>query len=55
LRLREQNRIGDEVLISMLREADLASRAAEGNALPALDHRIPEYISLSGIHLASQI
>jgi hypothetical protein len=34
LRLREQNRIGDEVLISMLREADLASRAAEGNALP---------------------
>jgi NhaP-type Na+/H+ or K+/H+ antiporter len=34
LRLRARNRIGDEVLISMLRETDLASRAAEGNALP---------------------
>ena len=34
LRLREQNRIGDEVLISMLRETDLTARAAEGDALP---------------------
>ncbi|HEV7254332.1 MAG TPA: cation:proton antiporter [Mesorhizobium sp.] len=34
LRLREQNRIGDEVLVGMLRETDLSSRAAEGNALP---------------------
>ena len=34
LRLREQDRIGDEVLISMLRETDLTSRVAEGDALP---------------------
>lgn len=34
LHLRERNAIGDEVLISMLRETDLTSRAAEGNALP---------------------
>jgi len=34
LHLREQNRIGDEVLISMLRETDLTSRAVEGDALP---------------------
>ncbi len=34
LHLREQNQIGDEVLISMLRETDLSSRAAEGDALP---------------------
>lgn len=34
LRLREQNRIGDETLIGMLRETDLTSRAAEGDALP---------------------
>ncbi len=34
LHLREQSRIGDEVLISMLRETDLTSRAAEGDALP---------------------
>jgi CPA1 family monovalent cation:H+ antiporter len=34
LYLRERNEIGDEVLISMLRETDLTSRAAEGNALP---------------------
>jgi CPA1 family monovalent cation:H+ antiporter len=34
LQLPEQNEIGDEVLISMLRETDLASPAAEGDALP---------------------
>ncbi len=34
LHLREQNQIGDEVLISMLRETDLTSRAVEGDALP---------------------
>lgn len=34
LRLRAQDRIGDEVLISMLRETDLSARAAEGGALP---------------------
>jgi CPA1 family monovalent cation:H+ antiporter len=34
LHLRERNEIGDEVLISMLRETDLTSRAAEGDALP---------------------
>jgi CPA1 family monovalent cation:H+ antiporter len=34
LSLRARNGIGDEVLISMLRETDLASRAAEGEALP---------------------
>lgn len=34
LRLRERDRIGDEVLISMLRETDLAARASEGDALP---------------------
>lgn len=34
LRLREQDRIGDEMLIRMLRETDLTSRAAEGDALP---------------------
>lgn len=34
LRLRERDRIGDEVLISMLRETDLAARATEGDALP---------------------
>jgi hypothetical protein len=32
--LRERDRIGDEVLVRMLREADLTSRAAEGDALP---------------------
>lgn len=34
LRLREEDRIGDEVLVEMLRETDLQSRAAEGDALP---------------------
>jgi len=34
LKLRAENRIGDEVLRSMLREVDLRTRAAEGNALP---------------------
>ncbi|HEY8381557.1 MAG TPA: cation:proton antiporter [Microvirga sp.] len=34
LRLRERNEIGDEVLVSMLRETDLTSRATEGDALP---------------------
>lgn len=34
LRLREQDRIGDEVMIAMLRETDLSARTAEGNALP---------------------
>jgi NhaP-type Na+/H+ or K+/H+ antiporter len=34
LRLRERDRIGDEVLIRMLRETDLTARAAEGDALP---------------------
>ncbi|WP_299822318.1 cation:proton antiporter [uncultured Jannaschia sp.] len=34
LRLREQDRIGDEVLIEMLREVDLASRAEEDESLP---------------------
>lgn len=34
LRLREHDRIGDETLIAMLRETDLAARASEGNALP---------------------
>jgi NhaP-type Na+/H+ or K+/H+ antiporter len=34
LRLRERDRIGDEVLVRMLREMDLTSRAAEGDALP---------------------
>ena len=34
LDLREQDRIGDEVLIGMLRETDLTSRADEGDALP---------------------
>jgi CPA1 family monovalent cation:H+ antiporter len=34
LRLREQDKIGDELMIAMLRETDLSSRTAEGNALP---------------------
>ena len=34
VRLREQDRIGDEVLVAMLRETDLVARASEGNALP---------------------
>jgi CPA1 family monovalent cation:H+ antiporter len=34
LALRRTDQIGDEVLISMLRETDLNARAAEGNALP---------------------
>lgn len=34
MRLRERDRIGDEVLVEMLRETDLAARAAEGDALP---------------------
>ncbi len=34
LRLREGDRIGDEVMVRMLREMDLAARAAEGDALP---------------------
>ena len=34
LRLRERNRIGDEVLARMLRETDLTARAAESSALP---------------------
>ena len=34
LTLREADRIGDEVLTEMLRETDLTSRAAEGDALP---------------------
>ncbi|HZH25937.1 MAG TPA: hypothetical protein VEY95_02035 [Azospirillaceae bacterium] len=34
LRLRAENRIGDEVLRSMLREVDLRTRAAEGGGLP---------------------
>jgi len=34
LKLRERDRIGDEVLVRMLRETDLTSRAAEGDALP---------------------
>ena len=34
LGLRERNRIGDEVMVAMLRETDLAARATEGNALP---------------------
>jgi hypothetical protein len=33
LRLRECDRIGDEVLVRMLRKTDLTSRAAEGDAL----------------------
>jgi CPA1 family monovalent cation:H+ antiporter len=32
--LRERDRIGDEVLVRMLRETDLRARAAEGSALP---------------------
>ena len=34
MRLRERDRIGDEVLARMLRETDLTARAAEGDALP---------------------
>ncbi|HEX2527342.1 MAG TPA: cation:proton antiporter [Geminicoccus sp.] len=34
VRLREQDRIGDETMVRMLRETDLLSRAAEGDALP---------------------
>jgi CPA1 family monovalent cation:H+ antiporter len=34
VRLREEDRIGDEVLHSMLRETDLVARASEGDALP---------------------
>ena len=34
LSLRERDRIGDETLIAMLRETDLAARATEGDALP---------------------
>lgn len=34
VRLRERDVIGDEVLIEMLRETDLSSRAVEGDALP---------------------
>jgi CPA1 family monovalent cation:H+ antiporter len=34
VRLRENDRIGDEVLTGMLRETDLVARASEGNALP---------------------
>ncbi len=34
VRLRETDRIGDEVLVAMLRETDLVARAAEGDAMP---------------------
>ena len=34
LELRKQNRIGDEVMVAMLRETDLTSRAEEVDALP---------------------
>jgi CPA1 family monovalent cation:H+ antiporter len=34
MRLREEDRIGDEVLVAMLRETDLLARASEGDALP---------------------
>lgn len=34
LALRRTNQIGDEVLISMLRETDLSARVSEGDALP---------------------
>jgi CPA1 family monovalent cation:H+ antiporter len=34
LRMREDNSIGDEVMTSMMREVDLAARAAEKDALP---------------------
>ncbi len=34
VRLREEDRIGDEVLVAMLRETDLMARAEEGDALP---------------------
>jgi CPA1 family monovalent cation:H+ antiporter len=34
VRLREEDRIGDERLVAMLRETDLLARAAEGGALP---------------------
>ena len=34
VRLREEDRIGDERLVAMLRETDLLARAAEGDALP---------------------
>ena len=35
LQLRKQNRIGDEVMVGMLRETDLKSRAVEEGAAPA--------------------
>ncbi|MDP9413611.1 MAG: hypothetical protein M3Q08_05860 [Pseudomonadota bacterium] len=35
LRLRERDRIGDEVLARMMRETDLNARASEENALPS--------------------
>jgi CPA1 family monovalent cation:H+ antiporter len=34
VRLREEDQIGDERLVAMLRETDLLARAAEGDALP---------------------
>jgi CPA1 family monovalent cation:H+ antiporter len=34
VRLREEDHIGDERLVAMLRETDLLARAAEGDALP---------------------
>jgi CPA1 family monovalent cation:H+ antiporter len=34
VRLREEDRIGDERLVAMLREVDLMARASEGDALP---------------------
>jgi CPA1 family monovalent cation:H+ antiporter len=34
MHLREEDRIGDERLVAMLRETDLLARAAEGDALP---------------------
>ena len=34
VRLREEDRIGDEVLRRMLRETDLRERVGEGDALP---------------------
>jgi CPA1 family monovalent cation:H+ antiporter len=36
LSMREKNEIGDEVMTSMMREVDLAARAAEKDALPGL-------------------
>ena len=39
MRLRERDRIGDEVLARMLRETDLTARAAEETPCPALDRQ----------------